>query len=274
ADLDASGVDLICVIRGGGSLEDLWAFNELAVAEAIWAARVPVVTGVGHESDTTLADHVADHRAHTPTDAAQTVLPDLRQLSDRLERGGSYLIEAMHRHLSARIDRYKRIAQRRTLREPGWLLERRIERVAGLQGRLASAVGRRLERVSARVERCGGALASQSPASRLARLEARLEALAPRLIRAAADPLERRAQRIELAARSLQAVSPFAVLERGYSITQSADGRAVRSTADVEPGATLETVLTDGVLRSGVQEVRPTPADGSGAGSGDGAGGA
>ena len=86
--LDASGVDLIVVARGGGSLEDLWAFNELPVAEAIWNCSVPVVSGVGHETDFTLADLVADHRAHTPTDAGQTVIPERAALVERAVRAG------------------------------------------------------------------------------------------------------------------------------------------------------------------------------------------
>jgi len=101
ARLDATGVDVIVLARGGGSLEDLWSFNELAVAEAIWNASVPVVTGVGHETDVTLADHVADLRAHTPTDAAQQVIPDRTELEDQLERLGGYLAQGVFLRLGA-----------------------------------------------------------------------------------------------------------------------------------------------------------------------------
>ena len=115
--LDQSGVDLIVLTRGGGSLEDLWAFNELPVAEAIWAAGVPVISAVGHESDVTLADHVADHRAHTPTDGAQTAIPDRRALEERLERAGGYLIEAVDALVAERAERLVRLAGRPVLRD-------------------------------------------------------------------------------------------------------------------------------------------------------------
>jgi exodeoxyribonuclease VII large subunit len=253
--LDASGVDVICVVRGGGSLEDLWAFNELPVAEAIWRARSPVVTGVGHETDTTLADLVADHRAHTPTDAAQTVLPDRRALVERLERAGGYLVEAMERQLARRAERVERLIGRRTLRGTEWLLEARIEGVRTLARRLSSAGKGRLEREGTRVERLGGRLAGESPARRLAVLEARLAGLTPRLVPAGSAAIEARVRRADLAGRALEAVSPLAVLQRGYSITRTSDGRAVRSAGELVPGTRVESVLAGGVVHSDVVEV-------------------
>ena len=255
ARLDASGVDVICVIRGGGSIEDLWAFNELPVAEAIWGASVPVVTGVGHETDTTLADLVADHRAHTPTDAAQTVLPDRGALLDRLERGGGYLIEAMDRQLSRRLERLERVAGRRTLRDPRWLLESRVEGVRNLALRLRAGVKGRIEREGTRIERCGSRLAVQSPARRLSDLEARLTGLGSRLVPSGASALEARLRRVDLAARGLGAISPLAVLQRGYSITRTADGRAVRSAGQLSCGERVESILADGVVHSDVVEI-------------------
>lgn len=253
--LDASGVDVLCLVRGGGSIEDLWAFNELPVAEAIWGASVPVITGVGHESDTTLADLVADHRAHTPTDAAQTVLPDRGALLERLERTGGYLIEEMDRQLSSRAERLERVAGRRTLRDTGWLLERRVEAVRGLARRLTSAVSGRTERGAARLAGLAERMGAESPARRVAALEARLAGLAPRLGPAGASALDARQRRLDLAARALEAVSPLAVLQRGYSITRTADGRAVRAADELAPGARIESVLQGGVVRSDVVEV-------------------
>lgn len=252
--LDASGVDVICVVRGGGSLEDLWAFNELPVAEAIHQASVPVVTGVGHESDTTLADLVADHRAHTPTDAAQTVLPDESALTDRLERAGSYLMETMERALTRREERLTQIASRPTLRSTGWLLERRLERLGGLTDRLVRAGQARLAEASTTLDRRAERLATQSPVRRLAALEARLAGLGPRLESAGSSQLLARTHRLDSLARALEAVSPLSILGRGYSITRTEDGRALRSISEVRPGQRLETLVADGVVRVDVAE--------------------
>ncbi|NUP98172.1 MAG: exodeoxyribonuclease VII large subunit, partial [Planctomycetaceae bacterium] len=121
----ASGVDVVVVTRGGGSIEDLWAFNELAVAEAIWECPVPVVSGVGHETDTTLCDLVADLRAHTPTDAATQVIPDRRELVEALERGEGHLLDALQSQLEGRRERLERAASSRVLRDAHWILDER-----------------------------------------------------------------------------------------------------------------------------------------------------
>ncbi|MCP3920066.1 MAG: exodeoxyribonuclease VII large subunit [bacterium] len=262
AELEASGVDLIVVIRGGGSLEDLWAFNELAVAEAIWRCGVPVVSGVGHETDVTLADLVADLRAHTPTDAAQRVLPDRATLHTELERRAGYLAEAMQRALERRTERLERVRAARTLRSADWMFEQRLERLASLERRLVSGGQRAVERAAGRVANQASRLASHSPRVWLERQGRRLESVAPRLASAVAAPLEARARALSLAERSLEATSPFNVLQRGYSITRRAGGAPLVRAGDVAPGETLETLLADGLVRS---EVRET-VDGEGAG--------
>ena len=236
--VDASGVDVIVVCRGGGSLEDLWAFNERAVAEAIHAASVPVVTGVGHETDVTLADFVADHRAHTPTDAAQTVIPDRAALEEVLERAFNNLLQSIDFVLERRADRLTRAAGSPALRGPAWILDR---------------AGSRLSAVAAR-------LARQSPAVRIERRASRLAALAPRLARGIRAPLEAVERRLELARTSLAATSPFAVLERGYSITRKEGGTAaLKSPADLKEGERIRTVLAAGWIVSAVEKKGETP---------------
>ncbi len=230
--IDQSGVDVIVVCRGGGSLEDLWCFNELPVAEAIWNTSVPVVTGVGHETDTTLADLVADHRAHTPTDAAQTVIPDKRALLDELERHAGFLGTAIEGALESRATRLEHAS--RALRFQASSL---VDRPAA-----------RLSALATRVER-------HNPRARLEALSARLARAGVRLRHAAQAPLARVEKRVERAAATLEATSPFRVLERGYSITRRADGRAVRSAAEVAPGERIESVLHQGTLESRVESV-------------------
>jgi len=257
ARLDASGVDVICVVRGGGSLEDLWCFNELPVAQAIHASSVPVVTGVGHETDVTLADLVADHRAHTPTDAAQTVIPDRAAMLAQLERAAGYLAEAADRALLRREERLTRLISARTLRGAGWILDERARSIQNLGRRLTLAGDRRAERAGAQLDRAAGRIARQSPALKLAGVEGRLAALAPRLVRGGAAPLEARGERLALALRTLESVSPFAVLARGYSITRRAEGgEPLTRAADLAPGTAIETVLAEGSVLSEVSEVR------------------
>jgi exodeoxyribonuclease VII large subunit len=256
----ASGADVVVVTRGGGSLEDLWAFNELAVAEAIWNCPVPVVSGVGHETDTTLCDLVADLRAHTPTDAATQVIPDRRELEDALERGGNHLIEAISAVLEARVERLERAAQSRVLRDAGWILEDRRERVARLGSQLTNAMRSLGERGVGRLAELRRRLERRSPAQQLAQRSARVGVAEARLVAASARAREGAAARLANLAGRLEALSPLAVLARGYSITfvEGRDG-ALRSTEGISRGATLRTRMADGEVRSTVSEVRRTP---------------
>ncbi|MEZ5979525.1 MAG: exodeoxyribonuclease VII large subunit [Planctomycetota bacterium] len=152
-DLASSGVDVVVVTRGGGSLEDLWCFNEEEVARAIFECPVPVVSAVGHETDTTLADLVADHRAHTPTDAAVATIPDRSALVERLERGFAHLGRAIERAARDREEALRRAARAGVFARPERLLQRPAER---------------LERAFVRLER-GGRNALDAAASDLAR---------------------------------------------------------------------------------------------------------
>jgi exodeoxyribonuclease VII large subunit len=231
--IDASAVDVIVVCRGGGSLEDLWCFNERSVAEAIHAASVPVVTGVGHETDTTLADLVADLRAHTPTDAAQTVIPDRARLLIELERGWQHLQTALEH-----------------------VMERGEERLVRVGGRLGSSLQARLERAGTALARGAARLERHNPNLRLAQQRARLEQSGLRLSRAAARLCEPAQRRLALCEATVQATSPFRVLERGYSITRTLDGSVLKNAEQVAPGTPIETILHKGRLIARVEEQR------------------
>ena len=261
--LEASGVDAIALVRGGGSLEDLWAFNELPVAEAIWSARVPVVTGIGHETDTTLADLVADHRAHTPTDAAQALIPDRGELCARIARLGNYLSEAFERAFEERAQRYARLAARPVLRDAAWILGERTRALFALHARVDGALRGTFERRHAALARAHALLARRTPAAELARRTQRLATVQLKLAAASARALERRENALAVKARSLEAVSPLAVLARGYAIVRRAEGgTALVDPAGLAPGDALETRLARGSFRSRVEAVRP-PEDGA-----------
>ena len=260
--LGASGVDVIVLTRGGGSLEDLWAFNERPVAEAIWRCPVPVVSGVGHETDTTLADHVADHRAHTPTDAANTVFPDRAALVAELARLAGYLDRAVEEQLTGRAERLERALRSRVLARPEWILEGRGERLDQLFRRLGFAVERTASGVEGRLERAAAVLERTSPRARVSVLAERTRSLGARLQKEAPRLAERAEQRLAGAARALESVSPLRVLGRGYSTTSrlTADGReGLVDAAEVAVGDTLETRLARGRVRSEVTAVEPEP---------------
>lgn len=255
-DLDRSGVDVIVLCRGGGSLEDLWAFNERPVAEAIWNASVPVLCGVGHETDVTLADFVADHRAHTPTDAAQTVIPDRRSFEEALERRGGHLIDAMDGLLTERHERLERLRSSKSLRSADWILGDRHGELAKLGSRLTWAVQNRLKASESALHGARLALATQAPARRLERESARLAQAGRRLLVPMRERLTAIEAKLQLAAGKLEAFSPYAVLGRGYSITRVAGDTAPLTDARaLKAGVRLETRLARGTLTSVVEEI-------------------
>ncbi|MEA9578994.1 exodeoxyribonuclease VII large subunit [Xanthomonas nasturtii] len=253
---DASGrYDVILITRGGGSLEDLWAFNDERLARAIAAAQTPVVSAVGHETDFSLSDFVADVRAPTPSVAAELLVPDQRELVARVRRARARIAQLQQHALGNAMQRADRLALRLRAHSPQarlQLLQRRQEE-AGRQ--LRARMTQLLERLQARVQRGQTRLQAQNPQRNLATLQQRLRALHPQAA------MQRRLQHDQLRlrglVRSLEAVSPLATVARGYAIvTRPADGSVVRSAADVAPGERLRAQLADGSIA-----VRVEPSD-------------
>ncbi|MAB80183.1 MAG: exodeoxyribonuclease VII large subunit [Planctomycetes bacterium] len=254
ARLDSSGVDVIVVCRGGGSLEDLWSFNELVVAEAIWHCSVPVISGVGHETDTTLADLVADRRAHTPTDAAQTVLPDLAELKGRFVRAGNYMLDGMERILARRKDRLGALTRRPALRDAKWILQARRDRLETAWMRLRPSMRTLLHGRSGRLATLQTRLERRSPRAALAEWQRRLGLVSARLLALPGRVLERAQHRLAQNARALEGVSPLAVLRRGYALTTRVGERTpLNDAAQLAVGDRVETRLAAGSFRSCVE---------------------
>ena len=245
----ASGrYDLLLLTRGGGSLEDLWAFNDEQLTRAIVASAVPVISAVGHETDFSLADFAADLRAPTPSAAAELLAPSQEDLLRRLRALDARVRNLQRQQLRAAMQRADRAALRLQALRPQarlQLLQRRQQ--DGLR-RLTAAWERRIAADRARLRHADAVLRAAHPRRRLSRLRERLAALATRPQSAIGRRLANDAMRLRGLARSLHAVSPLATVARGYAILQQPDGRVVRSVLDTAPGDRLDARLSDGNL--------------------------
>lgn len=268
------GVDLILLVRGGGSLEDLWAFNEEAVARAIVASAIPVATGIGHEPDTTIADLVGDLRGPTPTGVTELTIPDAGVLRRRVDNLATLLGRDVRRTAELSGAEVRTLltqlagAAREAVRQRGVRIEDLARAIAGLEPRHAIAQGwRRVEEaqrnlrdagawrlgeVNQKFERLRLRLEGQSPAAGIERQRGVVQQMEARLRAAAHTRLMAARQRVSGLAGELRVVSPQAVLERGFSITSNAQGKIVRSTKDVATGEVIRTRLADGSIDSTV----------------------
>jgi exodeoxyribonuclease VII large subunit len=240
--------DVLLLTRGGGSLEDLWAFNDEAVARAIRASSVAVVSAVGHEIDFTIADFAADLRAPTPSAAAELLVPDALDLLRILARDRQRLAQRMQRSLESRTQRLDHLLARLNAQRPQARLARADERLQMLRQRLQRYLGDKRERDSSRLANARSRLLAQHPLALLGRAGERAETARERLRRSLHVDIERRSARLGELARTLHAVSPLATLDRGYAILLAADGRVVRSVTQAPPGAALRARVADGVL--------------------------
>ncbi|HEY6876394.1 MAG TPA: exodeoxyribonuclease VII large subunit [Polyangiales bacterium] len=266
-------LDVVIVARGGGAAEDLWAFNDEQVARAIASCRVPVVSGVGHEIDTTIADYVADVRAATPSNAAELVVPAVADLERRLSSSVRALERCMETRIAKKRQQLAREAQR--VRDPRRLLNRTAQDLDELSARLSRAMRAKLASCKLTLDRPRLALAPHDPRARLlrrraelARLRTRLELSPSRWLTVRKSRLHTLSDRVTLARQlsdyrqrllakvaQLEALSPLAVLSRGYAIALSEQtGRALLSPAQVRAGDRLRIKLHTGEVRAEVIE--------------------
>jgi exodeoxyribonuclease VII large subunit len=244
--------DVLILARGGGSLEDLWAFNDERLARAIALCRLPVVSAVGHEIDFTIADFVADVRAPTPSAAAELVVPDSTACLETVRRTGERLRVAMRRELRAVATRLEAAHARLALVHPGVRLEQRTQRLDDLALRLAGAARASLQREQLYLGELRDRLLRRAPERLMHALRARHHELALRLGHAVSRRLGAAAQRVALAQRGLNTVSPLATLARGFAIVTAADGRLLTDAGTVAAGDEIEARLARGTLRARV----------------------
>lgn len=234
---------VILLARGGGSLEDLWAFNDEGLARAIHACKTPVVTGVGHETDFTIADFVADLRAPTPTAAAVAATPDGPELLTQLGRGEARLARAVEQTLQRQMQRLDHADSRLRQQHPRRRLDELERRRTELDRRARIAVTRLLEARERRLQGLDNRLAARHPRREFDRLEQQVAALRTRLDRAATHSIERRGQALAAVVRSLNNVSPLAVLERGYAVVRDTEGLALTHSSQFAKGNRINILM-------------------------------
>lgn len=254
---DRAGFDAIILARGGGSLEDLWCFNEEAVARAVADCVTPIVSAVGHETDVSISDFVADVRAPTPSAAAELLAPDSSDLQRRLDSLNRRLALSLRTRLSREQLRLDGLARR--LRHPGERLRQQAQRLDDLDMRLRRAFAQQSTSRQERLARLEGRLHAQHPGRALALLRQRLDSLGERLPRAIELQLRQQRRQLENLAQTLHIVSPLATLGRGYSILLDERGQAVRSAAQTRPGQRLKARLGEGELDVRVEDNHLTP---------------
>ncbi|MCG3169695.1 MAG: Exodeoxyribonuclease 7 large subunit [Pseudomonadales bacterium] len=247
-------LDVLIVGRGGGSLEDLWAFNEEIVARAIHASTLPVISAVGHETDFTIADLVADVRAPTPSAAAELLAPDRTQLLRALAATRQRLLQLARRELDARTQRLDWLARR--LRHPGARLRDQAQRLDDLELRLRAAITRRLTHTQARLAHAQGTLAAHSPERRLDARHRELGQLGKRLASSMRHLLAAREARFANLAHVLGSVSPLATLARGYAIVSDTAGHVLRDAHEVTPGQRVRARIAHASLECTVDAVQ------------------
>lgn len=246
--------DLVLLARGGGSIEDLWAFNDESVARAIHAMPLPVISAIGHETDFTIADFVADLRAPTPSAAAELLAPDAGELARRLQQRSQRLHLLLQRRLQQRQQALDRLQAQLQARSPAQRLQLGRSRLAALQLRLRHALLQERQQGRDRLAALESRLLRQAPQQRLQRARLALAHQRELLQHRLRGGLDTRRARLGALARALHAVSPLAVLARGYALLQDTqDDRVIRSPADTQPGALLRARLADGELRVRVE---------------------
>ncbi|EHD20597.1 MULTISPECIES: exodeoxyribonuclease VII large subunit [Brenneria] len=249
--------DVLIVGRGGGSLEDLWSFNDERVARAIFASRIAIVSAVGHETDVTIADFVGDLRAPTPSAAAELVSRNQLELLRQIQSQRQRLEMAMDYYLAQRSREFTRLHHRLQQQHPQLRLARQQTQLVRLRQRLDEGVQLQLKRLSRRSEHLQQRLAQQQPQPKIHRAQQRLQQLHYQLQHALERQLGRYNQRLGAACSHLEGVSPLATLARGYNVTTTSAGLMLKKVAQTAPGETLKTRLQDGWVESQVTALVP-----------------
>ncbi|OXM16738.1 exodeoxyribonuclease VII large subunit [Paenibacillus herberti] len=249
--------DVLIVGRGGGSLEELWAFNEEAVARAIASSLIPIISAVGHETDFTIADFAADQRAATPTAAAEIAAPHMAELRESLARLDQRLEAAVLNKVRIRKERLLRARRSPYFVHPRRYMLDQAQRLDRLRQRLEERAGRHPERAAHKLERLQRRLDTQSPHSRAGESRRELGRLMERLEKSIRSNVKDARQRTLSSVRQLDALSPLKVMSRGYSLVyEESNDKLVRSVKDLELGDVVHVRLPDGSAQCHVWSIK------------------
>jgi exodeoxyribonuclease VII large subunit len=252
---NSSLVDVIILARGGGSMEDLAGFNDEMLARVIASSKLPIVSAIGHETDFTIADFVADLRAPTPSAAAEIVTAAQHRVEDRVHALEARVLRAGRFHLMHARQRYARLSAESVLIRLRDAVSRRDQRIDELRFRLEASSGRRLRISAHRLSLLAERLRRHDPSLRIATTQRRLQQSVERLRRGAAQVISARQTRLNRATARLEALSPVAVLSRGYALVYAADGTLLRSVADTAAGQNIRARLAEGTLDAQVTAI-------------------
>lgn len=247
--------DLLMLVRGGGSLEDLWAFNDETLARQILASPIPVISGIGHEVDFTIADFAADMRAPTPSAAAELAVPDAAEFERFFAQRMTRLTQVMTRHLSDLRRQLGFLQRRAALVSPAARLTQRIQQLDDLEQRLLRGLRQRLSDANARVLDLQSRLWRVSPGQRLEAVRARHAMLNTRMEAAMRTTLQAAQARFQPLVRTLHAVSPLATLDRGYAIVTTESGAVLHDAAAVRRGQIIKARLARGRVRARIEDL-------------------
>ncbi|MDQ1145120.1 exodeoxyribonuclease VII large subunit [Bacillus sp. SORGH_AS 510] len=255
-------IDVLIVGRGGGSIEELWAFNEELTARAIFSSKIPIISAVGHETDFTIADFVADLRAPTPTGAAELAVPHIEELMDRILQRQTRLLRAMKGKFQFGSERLNRATKSYAFRYPHRLYEQKLEQVDKLTEMLVRGTSRLSLLKKSEYDVLHKRLQRNHPSEKIFEATARLDRSYKDINRSMVQVLTKKQNDFERILATLQALSPLKIMERGYSLAYSEENRLVKSVKQVTVNEKVQIQLTDGSLYCKVENIKESEKSG------------